>query len=284
MGDPDPEGDVVLVLKDLDIPFAVWDETFDIPTLPDHCLVQRPKFLEPGVFHGTKKGKKNHQALQTAEPVNNEEIVLSEVAGPSAQDADPPIPPSLPPPQSPTLSASLSYNEALEPPEIRVRVSSRHLTLASPYFKRMLKGDWKEGCTLTADGCVSVRVMDCDPESLMIIMNIIHGHTRKVPRSVSLDMLTKIAVLIDYYECAEAVELFTDTWIDYLKGPLPTTYGRSLILWTCISWVFRKSALFKTVTTVAQMQSYEPIQTLGLPIPQSIVGKLPLKPRTPEYN
>jgi len=270
--DPDPKGDVELVLKTSDVPFALWDAAFDFQTLADNAEndrfrstpdVLKPKFLEPGVFHGKKK-MKTHRELQAAEPVNGHEGIERL----STQDAD------LPEPDRPSSApfALLSLNEGLELPEIRMRVSSRHLTLASTYFERMLRSKWKEGHTLASNGSVSIPVMDCDPQSLMILMNIIHGHTRKVPRSVSLDMLARIAVLVDYFECAEAAELFTDTWIDHLKEPLPTTYGRSLILWTCVAWVFRKPAVFTRVTAVAQKQSYEPIQTLGLPIPQNIVG------------
>jgi hypothetical protein len=224
---------------------------------------------------GKRKEVERQQALQPgkpAEPVDTQGTLLSlEVVGPSRRDVGPPEsdqPTQNPPPLSP-LSSTLSLDEH---PETRLRVSSRHLTLASPYFKRMLKGPWREGNELASDGRVSIPMEVCDSPSLVILMNIIHGHTRKVPRSVDLDMLAKISVLVDLYECAEAVELFADTWIDQLKNDLPTTYVRDLILWTCISWVFRKSAEFKKLTAIAQMQSQEPIQTLGLPIPGRIVG------------
>ena len=103
-------------------------------------------------------------------------------------------------------------------------------------------------------------------------MNIIHGHTRKVPRSVSLEILAKFAVLVDYYECFEAVEVFTDMWINELKEDLPKTYSRDLILWIWISWVFRQAEQFTATTGIALKQSRGPIQTLGLPIPERIVG------------
>jgi hypothetical protein len=154
-----------------------------------------------------------------------------------------------------------------------MRVSSCHLILASPYFKQMLRGGWKEDCTLSAEGCLTIYEEDWDPDALLILMNVIHGHTRKVARSVSLEMLAKLAVLVDYYECLEVVEVFSEIWIDQLEKGLPTTYSRDLILWICISWVFRHPLRFNVATGIALMQSKKPIQTLGLPIPETIVGR-----------
>jgi hypothetical protein len=106
-------------------------------------------------------------------------------------------------------------------------------------------------------------------------MNIIHGRTRKIPRWVSLETLAKIAVLVDYYECLEVVEVFSEIWITQLKKDLPKMYAGDLILWMWISWVFRQPEEFNMTTSIAMKQSQDPIQTLGLPIPEIIVcGKL----------
>ncbi|CAJ2508725.1 Uu.00g137510.m01.CDS01 [Anthostomella pinea] len=42
---------------------------------------------------------------------------------------------------------------------------------------------------------------DWDANALSILMYVIHGRHRGVPRSASLELLTKIAVLVDYYKC-----------------------------------------------------------------------------------
>ncbi len=68
-------------------------------------------------------------------------------------------------------------------------------------------------------------------------------------------MLAKIAVLVDYYECYEAVEMFVDFWIQSLSRNLPKEYSRDLVLWLAISWVFSKENLFKTLTKVAALES-----------------------------
>jgi len=158
-------------------------------------------------------------------------------------------------------------------PKIRFRVSSRHLIIASRYFERRLKKCWPEGHTLHSQGYVEIPVTDCDPEAFLILLNIIHGHTRRVPRSLDVESLTKLAALVDYYECHEAVEVFSDMWIDRLKDNVAKSYSRDLIRWLCISWVFRKSEIFNNVTRIAQCESKGRIQQLGLPIPKHVIGK-----------
>ncbi|KAL1969127.1 hypothetical protein VTN77DRAFT_381 [Rasamsonia byssochlamydoides] len=154
-----------------------------------------------------------------------------------------------------------------------MRVSSSHLTLSCLHFKKMLQGNWREKHTLLSDGRVSIPVEDW-PDAMLILMNIIHGHTRKVPRTVSLEMLAKVAVLVDYYQCFEVVEVFSEMWINQLKGDLPKTYSRDVILWICISRVFLQPELFQESTTIALRQSQGPIQTLGLPISGKIVDRI----------
>ncbi len=161
----------------------------------------------------------------------------------------------------------------LEPSEIHLRVSSRHLILASPYFKAALNGPWREAASTSADCSHSIYADDWDPEAFLILMHIIHGRNRQVPRRVSLELLAKIAVLVDYYECHETVELFAEIWLQELKSRLPEQLDRDLIFCLCISWVFGDAELFKSVTSIAVRQSQEPLATLGLPIPERIVGK-----------
>jgi hypothetical protein len=86
-------------------------------------------------------------------------------------------------------------------------------------------------------------------------------------------MLAKIAVLADYYKCVEVVEICSEIWINKLKKNLPERYSRDLILWILVSWIFRQAKLFRVVTGIALKESRGRIQTLGLPIPERIVGR-----------
>jgi hypothetical protein len=130
-----------------------------------------------------------------------------------------------------------------------------------------------ESHTLSSQGHVVFRKDEKDPEAMLIIMNIIHSHTRRVPRFVDLNMLTRLAVLVDYLECHEVIETFSDRWIDDLKGSITVTYSKLLIQRLCISLIFRRACKFKVVTRAAIRQTKGPIQTLGLPIRESVVGE-----------
>lgn len=98
-----------------------------------------------------------------------------------------------------------------DPAEVNYRVSSRHLVLASPWFKRALSEEgWSEFSRNPEDSLFHVKAADWNEEALLILLNILDLRNGKVPRAVSLEMLGKIAVLVDYYECGEALEVFTE--------------------------------------------------------------------------
>ncbi|KAF2184815.1 hypothetical protein K469DRAFT_578253 [Zopfia rhizophila CBS 207.26] len=151
----------------------------------------------------------------------------------------------------------------------KMRVSSMHLRLASGYFNKMLDGRWEEGAGSTVDA------EGWDSNAMLIVMNAIHGHVRKVPSTVSLEMLAKIAVIVDYYDYLEAIETFSQKWIGKLAKP--SVYGRDVVFWICICLVFRVPDAFRIMTKIAIKGSRGPIQTMGLPIPQEVVNKLETK-------
>ena len=149
------------------------------------------------------------------------------------------------------------------------RLSSLHLTSASGYFRRMLTGPWKEA---SEDGDIKhLNAHDWDEKAFLALMNIIHGRNRNVPREVDLEFVTKIAVMVDYYKCREAVDLwFFDIWYNDL--PRPKGFGRDSILRLFISWVFSEDDLFETLTKTALENSKGPVSTLELAFPVDIIG------------
>lgn len=155
---------------------------------------------------------------------------------------------------------------------MRFRVSSAILINTSAYFKKSLSGDWNETepepgykWTLTAN--------NWDGEAFHLLIRILHHKTREVPRTIGLEKLAKIAVLVDYYGCHEAVELWAETWISNpASDMIECFYSRELLLKLTISWVFSDRRNFRSLTKVAIRTSRGPIPTLGLPIPYQVVG------------
>lgn len=158
-------------------------------------------------------------------------------------------------------------------PEARFRVSSKHLTLTSAYFRGRLGPNWPEGKALTETGSIELILSDCDPEALCIILSIIHGYSRQVPRSVSFDLLVKLALATIYLQCHGAVEWFGTIWIDGQDLPAPPVVASVLNPWIMVAWAFSHDSAFQEVTKLAEQHMIGFFLGGGLPIPKSIIGE-----------
>ena len=263
----DDEGDVALILHNPNKPFAVWDECDDwktpISSWPEPesipGLALRFREVDPGgQVQAVPEQFIWNSRLREVEP----EQWMVETAEAEAVDEE----------VHETVSVASGKTEA-EDAQTRFRLSSRHLVLASPYFRAALKGSWKEGIS-AAGSLYTVEAYDWNEEAFQIIMNVVHSKTEKVPRRVSLELLAQIAVVVDYYKFHGAVKFFSDTWIEEIGkgGSIPEEYCRDLILWLCVACVFEKAEIFHTVTSVAAPAIRGPLQTLGLPFPGNFIG------------
>ncbi len=90
--------------------------------------------------------------------------------------------------------------------------------LASPVLKAMLQpGRFREGLQRNATDQLEVDLPDDDQSIMVIVLNIIHGRNRLVPKQADLEMMTKLAILVDKYKMVEVVvESFSDPWINDL--------------------------------------------------------------------
>ncbi|KAK0613273.1 hypothetical protein B0T14DRAFT_275988 [Immersiella caudata] len=148
---------------------------------------------------------------------------------------------------------------------VTFRVVSQNLIQTSRVFQAALTGSWQEG-SAAEDGNKNLEAEGWDSKAMYIVLSAIHYRTREIPRRVTLEMLCKITVLVDYYELHDALYFFLDLWIDSLQYSLPKTYGRDLILWICITSIFSSTRIHKAVTSVAVSQCPGEFRTLGLPI------------------
>ncbi|KAI1655229.1 hypothetical protein F4813DRAFT_398564 [Daldinia decipiens] len=173
---------------------------------------------------------------------------------------------NVPPPGDDPQSESNAHSDNEAPFTVQFLLSSKHLILASKYFKSTLCGPWKEGVSPDSDNVRHIEAEDWGVYSMLFLMRVIHGYNSKVPRDLPLETLAKIAVLVDYYQCHEAVMLWSDIWIESLKESIPTTFNRDLILWILVAKVFEKDDLFKKATKVALEDCRGELPTLDLPI------------------
>lgn len=157
--------------------------------------------------------------------------------------------------------------------EVHLWLSSKHLALTSKYFQKMTTNSWKEANS-EGDSAYSVTAEDWDVDALLIVMQILHCQTHKVPRVIGVEMVAKVAVIVDYYQCHKAVDFYAKTWMtNFAVRELPLVYGRDLLLRLLISCVFLEAGTFRILTKTIIRQSKGPIHSLGLPFPRNIIGE-----------
>ncbi|CEI63875.1 unnamed protein product [Fusarium venenatum] len=204
-------------------------------------------------------------------------------------EKDPTFAPDTTDVKSPLMPSGLPNNAAIagESDEIRFRVSSPHLKLASVVFKKMLNGPWKEGDSANSQpaseaedqmdledsgssdspvgstpdssslsqaasdtpGDWEITITGWHAHALWMVLHIIHGQYRKVPHSVSLEFFAHVAVIANYYQCNEAVSLAAKFWCA-AKNMTPAHYGREAIMWLSVAWVFSWPNAFSRLATL----------------------------------
>ncbi|PKX90722.1 uncharacterized protein P174DRAFT_506358 [Aspergillus novofumigatus IBT 16806] len=339
----DPDGEVVIILRNANSPFAEPDEDMVAnivsQPLPEKCdSVQDPtEIIETSTGHmadsmrtskGKKKKKKVSNALWTSfepTPLPVEESAPEPAPEPADESAPAPAeewPAEEWPAEEQATEDQATENQAAEeqpaeeqpaeeqpaeeqpaeeqpaeeqpaeeqpvedPIEIglvceqqdescfRIQVSAKHLMLASSVFKKILTGGWKESVAYLQKGSVEITADGWDIEALLILLRAIHSQHYHIPRKLTLEMLAKVTVLADYYECKEAMCVWSTIWIDALEEKIPSTYSRDLFLWLWISWFSKLPTQFKQLTSTAMSRSNGWISNgLGLPIPDKVMGK-----------
>ncbi|KAL1895894.1 hypothetical protein Sste5346_004991 [Sporothrix stenoceras] len=196
------------------------------------------------------------------------------------------------------------------PADVRIKVSSKHLSLASSRFRDILaqkaaaaaivngtngtnsklSNGYTNGTTTPpaspnslwrkqvaspspssvdeADGRIHIVLDGLDADATTTVLNIVHGRGGKdrVPKTVSLEALARIAVVVDKLKLQDAVEIYADRWVDelYRKGvPSNKDSSRDLVLWIYIAYVFQRDTIFKEATKIAATQLTGPLPTLA---------------------
>lgn len=151
-------------------------------------------------------------------------------------------------------------------------VSSTHLKLASRYFKTLLSARWSGAPAPAAGSCREIAINDCNPHVLGMIVNIIHGRTRAIPKSLTLAELAEFAIAVDFLQCAEAVELAARLWMAPLKLHVPSYWTPAIPTWIMVAGVFYDQDVLSKALKAATEDGPSDFPTNGLPIPLQIKG------------
>jgi hypothetical protein len=156
----------------------------------------------------------------------------------------------------------------------RFRVSSKHLILASDYFKARLGSQWHEGKELASTDLAEIPldVPGCDSTSLKILMDIFHHRARQVPREIEFEVLLNIALATDYLQCHEAVERYGYSWLHKLTPRVTTKFSPNTKNWMFTAYVFGDNTIFGLCTMLAQQGGSGPFDCGSLPLPAFVKG------------
>ena len=169
------------------------------------------------------------------------------------------------------------------PNEIVFRVSAKHLSMASPIFRRMIKGDFQESRP-NDQGLLELRTSDWNAQALLVLLDIIHGHHSHVPERLSQEHVAHIGLVADYYDCSDIVQVFYRGWearfVEYWDDSWPNikkhvldSFGKKEQFQLFITWTFQSDQVFSHLATHAILTSTGPIETY-LPVPSNVIDKL----------
>lgn len=153
-------------------------------------------------------------------------------------------------------------------------VSSKHLSLSSPLFRKGLQGPWRE--SVAFNGIRRWEASDWDEYALLLFLRVIHGRSHGLHEPVSFGMVARVAVIADYYQCPEPISSFARMWTtdaDFGMGLSPFPLSRQGVLAVCIAFVFSAEDRFKHATLACVRKSRQYIPTDDLPLPVAIMGK-----------
>ncbi|KAF4546700.1 uncharacterized protein LTHEOB_4008 [Lasiodiplodia theobromae] len=266
----DPRGDVILVLEDPHLaqenaePEPSPEEEMT-PLIPEEAPAEETTDSIPEFYTPLPESEK-----ENLEPEPEPSVPEAPIPEPNGDYPDPDeIPVEVPPP-APELEQG-HHNT-------RVLVSSSILRLASPLFAALLENAATEDKIPNEHSPPELDFTDLeDPDAFISLLKIMHLRTRSVPRTVGLEKLTQLAKLVDQFGCHEAVELFSDGWIDSLQSHLPTDmdgFSEDICRWICIAWVFGREREFKIATKVAQRCACKPLDCREYPIPKETIDSI----------
>ena len=102
---------------------------------------------------------------------------------------------------------------------VRIRASSKALSLASPVFAAMFNPRFAEGKAVSSGEFQPIALPDDDPDAITTLCNAVHLRSSRVSVA-SFASLEKLGLLCDKYDCAEALAPWSTRWLSTWQGSL----------------------------------------------------------------
>ncbi|RBR26064.1 uncharacterized protein FIESC28_01092 [Fusarium coffeatum] len=172
--------------------------------------------------------------------------------------------------------------------EIVFRVSAKHLSMASPVFHRLIKGDFRESKP-NDQGLLELRTSDWNAQALLVLLDIIHGHHSHVSKELSQEIVAHVALIAGNYNCVDIVKVvyhgwearfgndwgrndFESNWPDTNNQGL-SHFGKTQQFQLFIAWTFQSELVFNNLAANAILTASGPIETY-LPLPRRVTYNL----------
>ncbi|KAJ0425373.1 hypothetical protein BJY00DRAFT_308121 [Aspergillus carlsbadensis] len=177
------------------------------------------------------------------------------------------------PTESECLDMTVNAHDDVEPtPEVRSRVSSAHLKFVSPVFDRALSEDWKEATTLRESGSVEMETSDWDIEALLLLLRILHFQLSNLPQNVDIELLAKLLVLVDYYECHSLLGFIAGRWRSTILYSYHSPVRGMIRLW--VAWSLNQVEDFRFYSSKLIQRVKGPVISFGLPLSSKVINEL----------
>jgi hypothetical protein len=165
-----------------------------------------------------------------------------------------------------------------DPSAWHIKVSAKHLSLASPFFQAKILAN-KADAQTAPEGRIPIPLAGFDVAAVKILADIIHGRGPRVPRTLDLQTVAHMAQLVQATSTYGAVEAYADRWIRALEKSVDGDYGsvgeEDLARWIFVASAFQQPALFRKATRAVIAGSMGPIGTADLPIPGHVISEFP---------
>ena len=152
----------------------------------------------------------------------------------------------------------------LEIEDLKLLVSSKVLSLASPVFSTMFKSRFKESlANHQGPEKPTVTLREDDATTMELICWVLHHRADKVPEMLGEGMLVEVAEHCDKYDCAAALKGWVTTWIWGPYHDLDVDNQEcSHVLFA--AYVFDKAEAFSFMSLSVIMQQVGPFEWLPI--------------------
>ncbi|KAH7125572.1 hypothetical protein B0J11DRAFT_434683 [Dendryphion nanum] len=116
-------------------------------------------------------------------------------------------------------------------PDLKLKVNSKILSLASPIFHHMFDGRFAEGQNLSAATPKEILLPSDKANLMQMLCLLVHFRCSRLPRTVDIETLADFAVLCDKYQCIEAAGWMSRGWVtSWLPHPKTANFEKLLFV------------------------------------------------------